>query len=42
LNCDPTVQNYKRIEYCTGSEGDDHFIVVDLHQDGVRMVHVIA
>jgi hypothetical protein len=42
LTCDPALQRYSGIEYCTGLAGDAHVLVVDLHESGVRFEYVIA
>jgi hypothetical protein len=49
LDCDPDLQIYQGIEYCTGQipSGDGitrtvHVIVVDLHSQGVKIEYVIA
>jgi hypothetical protein len=42
LDCDRAVQKYSGVEYCTGSGGNVHVLVVDLHESGVRLEYVIA
>lgn len=42
LTCDPTLQTYSGIEYCTGLAGDAHVLVVDLHEPGVRFEYVMG
>ena len=42
LICEPAVQKYRGVEYCTGADGQVHVIVVDLHSPGVRLEYLIA
>ena len=42
MTCEPAIQKYRGIEYCTGLAGQAHVIVVDLHSPGVRLEYVIA
>lgn len=42
LNCAPSDQNFKGIEYCTGLNGKAHVLVIDLHEPDVGFEYVIA
>lgn len=42
LTCDPDLQKYQDMEYCTGLNGQAHVIVIDLQSSGIHFDYVIA
>ncbi len=42
LTCEPSLQQYRGLEYCTGLDNKAHVIVIDLSDPDIRVKYVIA